>query len=210
RRAGCAGTSHPAPPGSLGARRDRRRPGGGVPPDGADAGRRGRSAALSWHPTGKLRAYVVLVAAGAVLAFVSARPEAVLLRAPFAIGIIGGVALTSRLDHSVRRETDSRQALEGDDVTMTIEVHARSPVPFLDLRVELPSGCSVPDALVCTRTSLRAGEGRRIEVPVHCDRWGNHVLGELRVRARSTLGFFVGGDTIAADLPLTVYPSREE
>jgi uncharacterized protein (DUF58 family) len=164
---------------------------------------------LTWRPSGKLRAYLVLLGAGVVLSLLSARPEPVLLVAPFAIAVAGGLALTRRLDHSVSRALERDTAVEDDVVAVTVDVDARAAVPTLELVVELPPGCAAPIDVARTRTTLRAGEARSVPVPVTCERWGNYVLGQVRVRARSTLGLFVAVGTIGADLPLTVYPAAQ-
>lgn len=162
---------------------------------------------MKWHPAAKLGAFISLVGLGIVVALAMARPEPVVLVTPFAIAVVAGIALTRPLECSVHRSLEHSTATEGDVVLLVLSISAPLGISALELVVDVPRNCSVPDGVAHTRTTLRAGERRTLEVPLSCERWGNHMTGGLTLRARSTLGFFVALQTFGANLPLTVYPA---
>ncbi|MET0420476.1 MAG: DUF58 domain-containing protein [Acidimicrobiia bacterium] len=161
---------------------------------------------MNWSPTTKLSSSITLVGLGVVVALATARPEPVVIVTPFAIAIIGAVALTRPFRCSVQRTIDRQIATEGDVVVLTFSIGSDIGVSALEIIVDVPSGCAAPTGAEHTRTSLRAGERTTLEVPLRCDRWGNHVVGGITLRARSALGIFVAVGTFNGDLSLTVYP----
>jgi uncharacterized protein (DUF58 family) len=164
---------------------------------------------VRWRPAAKLRGYAVIVGVGVVLALATTRPEPIVVVAPFALAIAVGLARTRALDLSVVRTIAQPTAVEGDVVTLRLELATVAGVPHLELAVDVPTGCTLDDELAHVLTVLAPGERRTVELPMTCERWGNRRLGGLALRCRTPLGFFVAVVELRGNLPLTVYPSPQ-
>jgi uncharacterized protein (DUF58 family) len=109
---------------------------------------------------------------------------------------------------SVRLTLDRDRALEGDEITATLELSSAAHVERLDLLVPLAPELSI-DGGPARAVVLRAGEERTIELTVRCERWGAFSVGPLLVRVRDVLGFRSWEGEAGERLPLRVYPSEE-
>jgi uncharacterized protein (DUF58 family) len=165
---------------------------------------------VRWLPTAKLQVFVGLIAAGLLGGLASGRPEPVLLVVPFAVAAAVGVAsvvhapgvrIVSTLDHT--------RVTEGDAVVLTIELHAEADVPQLDLIVDVPLGLVAAVGERSRTVRLRGGEQRRIVIEMSAERWGRYDLGEVWVRARSTLDMFTAEGHALSTHRVLVHPHPE-
>jgi uncharacterized protein (DUF58 family) len=155
----------------------------------------------------RLTAYASLAAAGLVAGLALGRVEPVALAAPFVLALVAAVARREPRV-SVRLSLDRERAIEGDEVTATIELSSAGGVDRFDLLVRLPRELSV-DGGPARGLLLRAGEERTIELKLRCERWGAFSIGPLLVRARDTLGLRSWESDAGEPQPLRVYPSEE-
>jgi len=159
--------------------------------------------------TPKLRAYAALSAVGLLGALVSGRPELVALTAPFLLALAVGLALVStpRLELGVKLDDD--RTFEGGETTATVSVGAASPVPELDIYLNLPSQVALEDGENPIAIHLAGGERRDLVLRMRALRWGGHALAPLYVRARDSLGFVNWESTLPGALELRVYPRED-
>ena len=158
----------------------------------------------------KLGAYLGLCTAALLAALVLRRPELAAIAAPFALVLALGLAAAERSRVGLSLRVEPERTIEGDDVELTLEVSAESPVERLELLVELPEGLTPVDGFRAVALNLARGERRTLELRARADRWGGYALGRVHLRARSPLGLLVEegrSDSLAA---LRVYPREEE
>jgi uncharacterized protein (DUF58 family) len=158
----------------------------------------------------RLAAYAGLSALGLLAALVLGRPELVALVAPFALLLAVGLAAapTPRLDVSAR--VSRERALEGEELTVTIDVSARTPVERVEVLLALPAGLSAHPGTNPVALMLGVDEERSLEVPLRCERWGGYAPGEIVLRARDRLGLFLFEQVVDRRSPLKVYPRPEQ
>jgi uncharacterized protein (DUF58 family) len=155
----------------------------------------------------RLPAYGSLAAAGLVAGLALGRVEPVALAAPFLLALVAAAA-GREPQVSVRLSLDRERALEGDEVTATIEMSSVGGVDRLEVLVPLPPEVSIEGG-PARAVRLRPGEERTIELQLRCERWGAFAVGPLLVRARDVLGLRSWESSAGVAWPLRVYPSEE-
>jgi uncharacterized protein (DUF58 family) len=155
----------------------------------------------------RLTGYAVLAASGLVAGLALGRVEPVALAAPFVLALVAAVA-RQEPQVSVRLSLDRDRALEGEEVTATVELSPSSGVERFELLVPLPPELSV-DGGPARALSLRAGKAKTVELKLSCERWGAFSIGPLLVRANDTLGLRSWEGEAGHAQPLRVYPSEE-
>jgi uncharacterized protein (DUF58 family) len=158
--------------------------------------------------TPKLGAYATLAGAGLLAALVLGRPELAALAAPFAAVLVAGLSLAETPRVSGSLDLEPERQVQGEPVTAEVEVRAETPVPRLELLLDLPPGLAVetPNPQLF---GLEPGARREIEHVLRCERWGAHRVGELLLRAHDTFGLFVFEQALDLRRPLKVYPRGE-
>jgi uncharacterized protein (DUF58 family) len=155
----------------------------------------------------RLPAYATIAAAGLITGLALGRVEPIALAAPFLLTLVAAAA-GHKPQISIRVTLDRERAIEGDEVTATIELSSPDGVDNLELLVPLPPELSVEDG-AARALRLRAGEVRTIEVKVQCERWGAFSVGRVLFRARDTLGLRSWEGSAGEARPLRVFPSEE-
>jgi uncharacterized protein (DUF58 family) len=159
----------------------------------------------------RLRGYAALAGIGLVAGLASGRVELVVLATPFALAAAAALVLAAEPQLFARISVSRERALEGDDVTATIELSSASGVRHLDVFVQLPRELELRDgAHNPLAVRLRAGRTRTLELPLHCARWGAFGVGPLIVRARDPLACFSWEGRLGPAAPLRVYPEVEQ
>ena len=134
----------------------------------------------------RVSAYAALAASGLVAGLALGRVEPVALAAPFALALVAA-AMAGREPHvSARLSLDRERAIEGDEVTATIEL--TGDAARVDLLPVLPEELATEDG-AARAIHLRPKEERTIELTLRCERWGALSVGPLLVRARDPLAF---------------------
>jgi uncharacterized protein (DUF58 family) len=155
----------------------------------------------------RLAAYATLAAAGLIAGLALGRVEPVALTAPFLLALVAGVAWHEP-QVSVRLELDRDRALEGDEVTVTVELFSTGAVDRFELLLPLPPELSAEGGNA-RAVSLRANEQKVVELKLRCDRWGAFSIGPVLVRARDVLGFRSWESEAGEAQALLAYPSEE-
>ncbi len=158
----------------------------------------------------KLGAYAGLCALGLLAGLVLGRPELVVIAAPFLVILFAGLAFAREPDFLVSLEIDRDRAVEGDEITATIELEARKPIERLELHIPLPDGLEIVDGASPLTLRLGWGEERTIELRLKCERWGAYVIGDLVLRAHDALDLYGYEGTLDRRTALKVYPRAEE
>jgi uncharacterized protein (DUF58 family) len=158
----------------------------------------------------KLGAYAGLTGLGLLAALVLGRPELVVLAAPFAALLFAGLAAAREPNFLVSLELERERAVEGDELTIRIELEAHAPIERLELHVPLANGLEIIEGSSPVTLNLGYGEERTVELKVRCARWGAYVVGELVLRAHDRLDLFAYEGTLDRRAPLKVYPNAEQ
>lgn len=157
----------------------------------------------------KLGAYALLSEIAMVAGLLVARPEPVVLASAFLIALVAGLGLAREPVILVRAHLDRERAMEGEDLSLDVELVAASTVEWLQLNLILPPGLETRDALGLLGMHLAAGARRIVRVRVHCRRRGGYLVGEVLVRAYDRFGLFTYEARKGGALPLRVYPRPE-
>jgi uncharacterized protein (DUF58 family) len=107
-------------------------------------------------------------------------------------------------------EVDRERALEGDELTIELELESRVPVERLELHVRLPDSFEVIDGGNPVTLHPVAGETRTLPLRVRCNRWGAYSVGEVFLRAHDRLDLFGWEGSVVRPHVLKVYPRPEE
>ena len=162
------------------------------------------------HPSPKLGGYASLAAAFLAGALALGRPELVALAAPFALVLVVGLTTSrepiwSHLSMSIERD----RMVEGETVTVDIEIAATRDVERLEVLVPIPPGLVVDEGASLRAVRLVAGERRSLQLRLRCERWGVYELGGVLLRAHDRLDLFRFDDRLDASRPIKVYPRTE-
>jgi uncharacterized protein (DUF58 family) len=155
----------------------------------------------------RVAAYAALGGLALIAALVTGRPELAALGAPFLLVL--GVGLLTSADPELRASVrvDRDRLIEGDELTVEVELESAHGIERLELLLELPPGLAVADG--DNPVALRLAGERTLRVPLRAERWGAYGVGDLSVRARDPLGLFARTGRIRAAVPVKVYPTRE-
>lgn len=164
---------------------------------------------MTRRPSPRLRAYLVLGAAGLVAAVAFGRPEPVILFAPLLIAALLALLLADDPGLSIDVSLDSDRLLEGQEVRLDIDLRAERPVRWLEVAVALPAGLVSTGHDRVVGLQLDPDAARRVSVGIAGRRWGSHRVGKVLVRVRDRFGFFAYEASIDADLALRVFPKPE-
>ena len=158
----------------------------------------------------KLGAYAGVAALGLIAALVLGRPELAVLATPFALVLFAGLVVAQAPDLRLALELDHDRAVEGDIVTITIDLESRAPIERLEVHVPLPETFELVEG--ATPLTLRLGwdHEETIVLKARCKRWGAYVVGELFLRAHDQLDLFGYEGTLDRRQPLKVYPRAEQ
>lgn len=157
----------------------------------------------------RVTAYASLAALGLLGALAARRPELAVLAAPFAVTLaLGGRSERGR-GVSVRWSLDRERAIEGDEVEVELELGSVTPVERLELVLVVPRGLELVKGDNPVAVRLSWDEERTIPLTFRCARWGNYVLGDVRVRGRNRLGLEVWEQRFRQATALRVYPQAE-
>jgi uncharacterized protein (DUF58 family) len=155
----------------------------------------------------RLSAYAALAAAGLVAGLAFGRVEPVGLAAPFVLALVAAVA-GREPKVSVHLSLDRERALEGDEVTATVELLSAGGVDRFELLLLLPPELRAERA-PARALHLRAGEEQTVDLKLHCERWGAFSVGPVLFRARDLLGVRTWEGRAGEAQWLRIYPAEE-
>jgi len=157
----------------------------------------------------RLGAYVTLGGTGLLAGLLLGRPEPVVLAAPFILAAAAGLALARKPDLDLRVWLDRERAVEGEEVELVVEVHARRPAARLEFQLRLPRNLEATPRGHAGRAGLAAGSTRTYRWVLTPRRWGGRPAVRVQLRARDPLGFFTYAMEERELPPLRVYPRPE-
>ena len=155
----------------------------------------------------RLGGSVGLAAAALLAGLALGRVELVAVAAPFALAALAGAALARDPQAEGLLALDRERALEGEEVTATVELSSPSGADRLDVLLPLPDELAAEDNP--RSVVLAPGEPRTLELRIECERWGASRIGPLLLRTRDVLGFHTWEAEAGEPLALRVYPSVE-
>ncbi len=157
----------------------------------------------------KVTAYAALGGLALVAALVARRPELAALGAPFLLLL--GAGFLSAADPALHAHVrvDRDRLIEGDELTVEVDLGAERTIERLELLLELPPGIVVVEGDNPAAVRVPAGSPRTLRVRLRAERWGAYRLGALTVRARDSFGLFSRAAHHEASLPVKVFPRRE-
>lgn len=164
---------------------------------------------MTRRPSPRLRAYLLLGAAGLVGGIGLERPEPVLLVAPLLLAALLAILLIATPAISTAVSLAADRVLEGDDVRFELRLESDRPVPWLEVAVALPPGLQARDRLEVFGLQLSPGHPRELSVDAVARRWGSYRVGKVVLRSRDRFGFFAFETVIDAELALRVFPKPE-
>ena len=106
----------------------------------------------------RLVSYVGLAALGLIAALALRRAELVVVAAPFALVVAAGLLLEGRPKVVAWLSVDRDLALEGDEISAVVEVHAGTAIDLLELHLLIPRGLRVVEGNDPCGIRLGAGE----------------------------------------------------
>ena len=154
----------------------------------------------------RLVGYAGLAAVGLMTGLVAGRVELVALAAPFALAAALGASLTRQPQIAGTLTLDRERALEDEDALATLELTGAEGAARVDVLLPLPDELTTKGD--GNPVALRP-DVERLELTLHCGRWGAFRVGPAIVRARDALGFHAWESEIGGPHPLRVYPSVE-
>jgi uncharacterized protein (DUF58 family) len=157
----------------------------------------------------RVAAYATLAAAGLLGALAVRRPELVAVAAPFALALVLGLRLPREPRLGLSLSVERERALERDELLVELDVSTDAPVERLELLLVVPEGLEVASGENPVAVRLGPDEDRTIVFSLRCVRWGNYVLGDVRLRARDRFGLVVWEDRVDRTTRLRVYPHPE-
>jgi uncharacterized protein (DUF58 family) len=150
---------------------------------------------------------LLAVAAWAVsLGVLSARPELIAAALPILL-VLAALAARARVpDHAIAHAISADRVFEGDSLTVTVTVEARSPIALIELLGPLPPGSVVVSGSHRAVMTLAAGETIGWSYEVRFPRRGAHDLGAIAVRIRDRSGLRTWEHRHVDPRPVRVYP----
>jgi uncharacterized protein (DUF58 family) len=131
---------------------------------------------------------LLTVAAWALsLAVLSARPELFVAALPLVLVLAMAAVRRAAPHYSVAHHTSVDRAIEGESVTVTVTVTARSAVPLMELLEPLPRDCELVSGSNRALVALRPGQSAGFSYEVRGAR-GAHDFGMVVARARDRWG----------------------
>ena len=164
---------------------------------------------MTRRPSPRLRAYLVLGAAGLLGGVTLGRPEPVILVAPLLIAALLALVTVEDPGLSVEVSLHADRILEGQDARLDIALNAERTARWLELALVLPPGLVARGGVRVLGVQLEAGVERRVSIDVVGRRWGTYRVGRVVVRARDRFGFFAHESSFDAELALRVFPKPE-
>lgn len=154
----------------------------------------------------RLRAYLLIGAAGLIASAAFGRPEPVLIVAPMLLAAIGGLVARGEPSVSAEAILARDRVLEGEAVELTVRVTATRALRWCELAIAVPRHLVAVGPSV-NGVGLDAGAERRIPVVLSANRWGAYRIDQLRLRARDRFGLFAYEWILDPQLVLRVYPT---
>lgn len=149
---------------------------------------------------------VSLIALALFLGVLSGRAELFLVAVPLLVTLFSTALRAGRPQHTLTHEVSAARVFEGDRLTVTVTVTARSRIPLLELFEPLPSTVALASGDNRAVFTLRPGQRIRWTYEVRCLRRDRFTLGTVHVRLWDRSGLRVDETRHLAANPVRAYP----
>jgi len=149
---------------------------------------------------------VSLIALALFLGVLSGRAELFLVAVPLLVTLFSTALRAERPQYTLTHEVSAARVFEGDRLTVTVTVTARSRIPLLELFEPLPSTVALASGDNHAAFTLGAGQRLRWSYELRCTGRGRFSLGAVHVRLWDRSGLRVDETRHLAAKPIRVYP----
>ena len=162
----------------------------------------------------RLRQVLLLGCAGIVAAMATGRAEFAVMASPFVVAVLTGLALTKRPQLDIDTSYPVATSLEGDEVETSVAIAPAAGSDTRRLRVEVAIEVAPALAVVdppggraawAGRTT-NVDEGNRFTARLTTNRWGNHAVGPVHIRASDSFGLIAWEGSTATVGSVRVLP----
>ena len=136
-------------------------------------------------------------------------PELVALAAPFALVAAVGLFRIRRPQIGAEVALDRERALEGEEVSVRLEVEVDAGAERVEVLLELPMDLEVVEGSNPVLLHLPEENLRELTYRLRCARWGAFRIGRIYLRTYDAFGLFRQEVVLDRRLPLKVYPREE-
>ena len=136
-------------------------------------------------------------------------PELVALAAPFALVAAVGLFRIRRPQIGAEVALDRERALEGEEVSVRLEVEVDAGAERVEVLLELAVDLEVVEGANPVLLHLPDGGLRDLTYRLRCARWGAFRIGRIYLRTYDAFGLFRQEVVLDRRLPLKVYPREE-
>ena len=140
------------------------------------------------------------------LGVLSGRPEPLVAGLPVLLLLATLARPASRPRYGIEREISRDRIFEGDEVTVTMTITARSPIGSIELLGPRPAGSEVRSGSYRAVMTLGSGATGRASYTLVFPGRGRHDLGAIAVRVRDRLGLRTWEGRHVDPRPLSVLP----
>ena len=157
----------------------------------------------------KAVAYAALGGLALLAALVLRRPELAALGAPFLLVLAAGFLTAADPGLVVRVHLDRETVLEGETVTVEVELETARTAERTEVLLEVPPGLVLIEGDNPVAVRVPGGPPHTLTFELRVERWGTYRVGRLSLRTRDPFGVFSRSGRFDAALPLKAYPQRE-
>ena len=143
---------------------------------------------MTARPTPLALSLLTVAAWALSLAVLSARAELFVAALPLVLALAALALRPSLPDYALTHEVSTDRVFEGDTVTVTVSVAARSAIPLMELLEPLPVGSRLASGRNRAVMALSPGQTASFRYEVRWTGRGMHDLGTVIVRGRDRWG----------------------
>lgn len=147
-----------------------------------------------------------LVAVALFLGVLTGRAELFLVGVPLLATLLWTTAGTRSPECVVTHEISADRLLEGDRLTVTVTLTARSRIPMIEILEPLPAMVELAAGQNRAAFGLRSGQRVRWSYDLRCAGRGRFTLGTVYVRVWERFGYRVHESRHVDPKPICVYP----
>lgn len=162
---------------------------------------------MSRHLTYRFWVCLIVATTGLIGGFLAGRPEFLALGLPFLVMLVLSVAEgwwpTVRV---LSAQPSIDRAIEGDVITLDIDVFSPRPVPWVEFEVQVPTTVAPVESL---RRTITLDGNRQLQIPLKLLQWGVSRPDWLTVVSRDRFGMTETVQHVLISTPIRVHPPTE-
>lgn len=145
----------------------------------------------------------LIALAGLATAIAFRRPDVLALTTPFVVVVAAALALWRPVDGVVRVRADRTRIVEGEDVTILIDITSPSGIGRVEIELE-PSGRLQAVGSLRAVTTVKPNSTATLAFTVRAGEWGIARIDKLTVRVSDRFAMFGGELDARADTTVTI------